>query len=99
MYEWTPTESSAGGTLLYISNHLSYKPCVDLNMYIWEKSESTFIEIINCKKSNTVVGCGYGHPNMAVLDFNNYLNQLLDKISKIQTQIFALADFNIHHVC
>ena len=36
---------------------------------------------------------------MAVLDFNNYLNQLLDKISKIQTQIFALADFNIHHVC
>ena len=85
MYEWTPTESSAGGTLLYISNHLSYKPCVDLNMHIWEKSESTFIEIINSKKSNTVVGCGYGHPNVNVLDFNNYLNQLLDKISKIQT--------------
>ena len=31
-FESTPTESSAGGTLLYISNHLSYKPRFDLNM-------------------------------------------------------------------
>ena len=30
--ESTPTESSAGGTVLYIANHLSYKPCNDLNM-------------------------------------------------------------------
>ena len=42
------------------------------------------MEIINSKISNTDVGCGYKHPNMDVLDFNNYLNQLLDKISKIR---------------
>ena len=28
-----PTESSAGGTLLYISNHLSYKSRSDLCIY------------------------------------------------------------------
>ena len=36
---------------------------------------------------------------MNVLDFNNYLNQLLDKTSKIQKQIFTFADFNINLVC
>ena len=29
----TPTESSAGGTLLYIADHLSYKIHSDLNIY------------------------------------------------------------------
>ena len=32
-FEFTPTETSAGGTLLYIANHLSYKCCNDLNIY------------------------------------------------------------------
>ena len=31
-FESTTTESSAGGTLLYISNSLSYKPCFDFNI-------------------------------------------------------------------
>ena len=32
-FEFTPTETSAGGTLLYIANHLSYKYRSDLNIY------------------------------------------------------------------
>ena len=32
-FEFTPTETSAGGTLLYIANHLSYKCRNDLNIY------------------------------------------------------------------
>ena len=32
-FEHTPTESSAGGTLLYIANHLSYKTRSNLNIY------------------------------------------------------------------
>ena len=31
-FESTPTESSAGGTMLYISNHLPYKPQTGLNI-------------------------------------------------------------------
>ena len=31
-FEHTPTESSAGSTLLYIANHLSYKICSDLKI-------------------------------------------------------------------
>ena len=32
-FEFTPTETSAGDTLLYIANHLSYKCRNDLNIY------------------------------------------------------------------
>ena len=32
-FEFTPTETSADGTLLYIANHLSYKCCNHLNIY------------------------------------------------------------------
>ena len=45
-FEFTPTESSAGGTLLYIANHL-YKPRLDLNIYKSNELESTFIEVLN----------------------------------------------------
>ena len=48
--EFTPTESSAGGMLLYIASHLSYKPRPDLNVYKSNQLESTFVEIIDPKK-------------------------------------------------
>ena len=54
-YEHFPTDSSAGGTLLYVRNHLSYKTRNDLNIYKTAELESTFIEIINHKKSNKIV--------------------------------------------
>ena len=81
-FESTPTESSVGGAMLYVSNHLSYKPQTDLN--VCKKINS------NSKKSNVIVGCVYKHLNMDVLDFNYLINQLLDKISKEQKQIFLL---------
>ena len=49
-----PSESSAGGTLHYIASHLSYKPSPDLNIHKSNQLESTFVEIINPKKSNAV---------------------------------------------
>ena len=76
------------GGLLYIAHHLSYKSRNDLNLYKANQLESTFIEIINSKKSNIIVGCLYKHP---VMD----LNPLLDKFSKENKQVFLLGDFNI----
>ena len=77
-FEFTQTESNAEGTLLYIANHLSYKPRTDLGLNKSNQLESTFTEIINSRKSNTIVGCLYKHPNMDLADFNkNYLNTLV----------------------
>ena len=49
-FEFTPAESSAGGTLLYVANQLSYIPRLDLNIYKSNELESTFIEVLNPKK-------------------------------------------------
>ena len=96
-FEFTPTETCAGSTLLYNANHLSYIYCNDLNIYKENKLESTFIEITNPRKSNIIVGVIYRHLSMNLTDFNcNYLNKLLENISKEQKSIFLLADFNVN---
>ena len=69
--EHTPTKSSGGGTLLYIANHLLYTICSDLKIYKKFELESTFIEMINPRKSNIIVGVIYRYPEMDVTDFNN----------------------------
>ena len=84
-FEFTPTETSADGTLLYIPNHLSYKFRNDRNIDIKNEQKSTFIEFVNPRKSNIIVGVIYRHPSMDLTDFNcNYLKKLLENISKEQ---------------
>ena len=58
---------------------------------------STFIETVNLRKSNIIVGVIYRQPSMDLNDFNcNYLNQLIENISKEQKSIFLLGDFNVN---
>ena len=66
-----------------------------MNIYKKFESESTFVEIINLKKSNIIVGAIYRHPKMDVTEFNNILNNLLKKINQEQKTVFLLGDFNI----
>ena len=77
---------------------MSYKTRNDIKIYkFFELIESTFIEICNPKKTNIIVGCIYKHPNMNINEFNDdYLNKLLDKLSKGNKNIFFLSDFNIN---
>ena len=43
------------------------------------------------------MGVIYGHPSMDLTDFNcNYLNKLLENISKEQKSILLLGDFNVN---
>ena len=58
-FKFTPTEQSGGETLLYIANRLSYKPRTDLRSNKANQLKSNFIEIINSRKRNTIVGCLY----------------------------------------
>ena len=52
---------------------------------------------MNSKKSNIIVGTIYKHPSMDLTDFNsNYLNNLLEKVSKEQKSVFLLGYFNIN---
>ena len=97
--EHTPTESSAGGALLYISNHYAYQPRPDLNqrMYSPSELESVFVEISFTHRSNIIVGCVYRHPGMSINTFNNeHLSPLIQTLAKENKTIFLLGDFNIN---
>ena len=59
--------------------------------------EHTFIEVANSKKSNIIVRVIYRHLSMDLTDFNcNYLNKLLDTISKEQKSIFTTWRFYVN---
>ena len=75
-YCFESTESKAGEIIPCLINHKLTL------IYIKNKLESLFIEIINSKKSSIVVSCVYKHLNIDVLVFNSFINQLPDKISK-----------------
>ena len=81
--------------MLYIGNHLPYEPRNDSCIYKPAEFGSTFIELINTKKLNVIIGAIYRHPNMGIDEFNDiYLIPLLDEISKENKSIFLLKHFN-----
>ena len=84
-FESTPTEPSAGGIMLYISNHLSYKPQTDLNMCTKNQLESTFIDIINSKKGNIIISYVYKHPNIILLLIKYFI-----RFQKNKNKFFSL---------
>ena len=65
---FTPTESTARRTLLYIADHLTYQRRNDLNIYQKNYLESTFTEVTNLHKTNIIVGCIYRHPTWILMN-------------------------------
>ena len=94
--EYTPTEASKGGTLLYISNKLNYKPRKDLEVYEPKKLESTFVEIINTTGKNFIVGCIYKHHTICPRDFTDAMSPLLRKLSREKKPCYLAGDFNMN---
>ena len=96
VYEHTPTESSKGGTLLYLDKNLSYK-WKDLNIYHKGMIESTVVETINKNLKNMVAGCIYKHCQQTIVDcLNNHLLPLSEKLSHENKLILIMGDFNIN---
>ena len=90
--EYTPTELSGGGTLLYISKRLSYQLRNDLRTYDPRKIKSIFIEIICSKSTNVIVDCLCKHPTLPI---NDFVSPLVPKLQKESSKrVFLLGDFN-----
>ena len=84
--EHTPTEANCGGALLYVDNSLNYTVRSDLATYKKKKLESIYIEVVNLKGKNLIIGCIYRHPSMNSTEFIDvYMSDLLQKISKDKT--------------
>ena len=92
----TPTESSKGGVLMYISDSLKYIERPKLNIYESKHVESLFVEIKNHKSKNNIVGVVYRHPSSNELKFNDVLlrNLLFRLNNENNKNIFIAGDFN-----
>ena len=95
-YQHTPTEANKGGTLLYISDRLNYKPRKDLEIYHKKKIESTFIEVINPKGKNQIIGCIYKHHTISQKEFSQNLSELMAILAKEKKTCFLAGDFNMN---
>ena len=95
--EQTPTESSAGGVLLYISQKFSYKQRKDLQIYCPKELKSVFIELSIPNKPNFIVGAVYKHPSMQHYKFSNdFLENLLNKIQVKKKFSVPAGDFSLN---
>ena len=77
----SPTQATKGGVLLYVKEDLLFKPRPDLQKVMTaEKAvESNFIEIINSKNKNDIVGIIYRHPTSNPITFiESHLKLLLE---------------------
>ena len=91
-------EKRGGGVCIYVNNKFKYKVIDSLSLSTGINSncsvDSLFIEIDNCKNKNIIIGCIYNPPNNNVMQFNEYLSSVLDKVS--QKYCYICGDFNIN---
>ena len=82
---------------MYVKEGIDYKPRQDLNIYKAKELESCFIEAINSKGKNTIVGSIYRHPCMEENTFiDDYMQPLNDKLTKENKKTYIAGDFNFN---
>ena len=91
----TPTEATKGGVLIYVKNGINFEPRDDLTIYKKKELESYFIEVIDDKSSNAIVGVIYRHPSMDETNFiDDFIQPLNDKLQTENKKLFIAGDFN-----
>ena len=81
-----------GGVAIYIHTHLRYKPRPDLSI---DGVESLFIEIINEKIKNTIIGVIYRPPNNEIDLFLDNIELFSNTIMHENKSMFLMGDYNI----
>ena len=87
-----------GGVCLYVDEKINYSVRHDLNkMKHPDKTETLFIEIDRPKAKNVVIGIVYRSPDQDVRTFNQFVEDLLSKLTKNENKlIYIMGDFNIN---
>ena len=99
----TPSVAAKGGVLIYAKDGINFEPRIDLCIYKEKELESYFIEVINDKQRNSIIGVVYRHPCMEENSFiGDYIEPLNDKLQCENKEIFIAGDFNfdllkLHH--
>ena len=83
-----------GGISIYLLRSLVYKERTDLSMCS-DDYEALFLEILNEKSNNTIIGVIYRPPAMNVQSFVEYLSQTLARVNTEKKVCYILGDFNL----
>lgn len=81
--------------MIYISEKFNYLVRNDLQL-LKDGLESTFIEVVNEKSRNIIIGCIYRHPSFDIDSFNTMYSDLIEKINSKNKEIVLMVDFNIN---
>ena len=91
----TPTKAEKGGVLIYVKKGINIEVREDLIVYKDKELESFFVEVINEKSKNEIVGVIYRHPCMDANIFTeNYMQPLNEKLEQENKKVFIAGDFN-----
>ena len=97
-YEGQPGHSIKGGCGLYIRNDITYTDRKKLNVSYCDANnefQMKWVEIINKKHVNTIVGVVYRHPRKTSDEtFLSYLGKTLTSIGKENKNVILMGDFN-----
>jgi hypothetical protein len=89
------TDAQKGGVCIYIKDGIDWKPREELNMHKSKELESYFIETINKKGKNDIIGVIYRHPCMDKESFTDeYMDTLTEKLATENKKVYLAGDFN-----
>ena len=90
---FTPSNSSRGGTCIYVKNAFDSIERTDLNVQ-HDDFESSWIEIKNKRSKNIICGCIYRHPRYNLTDFIAYMDKCLHILLKENKEFYISGVFN-----
>ena len=90
MILFIPVGLKRGGVGLFLNYDLEYKCRSDLDFFDSNLFESIFVEIIQSHESNIIVGNLYRPPGTNLSDFNQKMNEILNKLSNEHKPFFLI---------
>ena len=93
MYRSDRARGKGGGVALYIHTNTKIKLRPDLHIH---NTEDLFIEILNDKTKNKIVGVIYRPPNNNIDLFLEHFDECLNKISQENKEVYIMGDLNIN---
>ena len=89
-----PSYSNAGGVGFLIRNEFECNQRIDLSL-VKNEFEILWIEVQNDDQSNMLCGIVYRHLSGGVNIFQDYMNNIIDKIHRKNKYCIILGDFNL----
>ena len=92
---YTPTNSSKGGTAIYVNSNFNSFERFDLKIQS-DMFESVWVEIPNRASKNILCGCIYRHPTYEISDFLVYMESVMKIAANEGKEVYICGDFNIN---